>query len=514
MPRALIVGSGAGGAPLALRLAEAGYEVLVLEKGPRIERADYPRTPAANQRFFIPPGEPHTVVTRKTTQPVLTDLGWIAACVGGGTVHMGAYLYRFRPVDFRMRSRFGDYHELADWPFGYDQLEPYYCQAEALLGVAGEHPGDAWQAPRSAPLPLPPLDAHPIAQRLEACARARGERPFATPRAVNSRPFGGRPVCAYCERCAGFGCPVGARGSAQEAILPGAEATGRCRVLEDTMVREITVDRSGRASGCVVLDRDGAERHEAADLVCVCASAIESARLLLLSRSARFPGGIGNANALVGRHLQFHAVSMAHAQIPAAVLSDGERRSRCSFLGRSIADHYELPSGVAEIAKGGILRFGLPVADDLAPAPVDGLVVSFEVFHDFVPNRHTFVELDPEVRDRWGLPVARIHLDLPAQHRAAGAWLLARGCELLGDLGAEQPVITDIGGTSSYLVHGTCRAGDDPETSVLDADCRVHGVPNLYVVDGSFMPTSGGAAPTLTIVANSLRVADRLLARA
>jgi choline dehydrogenase-like flavoprotein len=279
------------------------------------------------------------------------------------------------------------------------------------------------------------------------------------------------------------------------------------------MVREITLDASGRANGCVVIDADGRERHEPADLVCVACSAVESARLLLLSTSARFPDGIGNGQGLVGRHLQFHAVTMAHGRLAAESMSDPERASDHPFLGRSVADHYALPSGISTIDKGGILRFNLPATAELDP-PTGSRMVGFEVFHDFIPNEHTRVTLDPKVRDRFGLPVARIHLDLPSHHRTAGRWLLDRGLELLDDLGAADFQVTDIGGTSSYLVHGTCRAGTDPETSVLDSFCRIHEVPNLYVVDGSFMPTSGGASPTLTILANSLRTADHLIHRA
>lgn len=509
----VIVGSGAGGAPLALRLAEAGCEVLVLEKGPRVAREDYPRDPADNHRFFIPPGEPHTVVTRKTTEGITTDLGWIAAVVGGGTVHMGAYLYRFRPVDFRMRNTYGAYHELADWPYRYNDLEPYYGQAEGLVGVAGETPGDAWQAPRSTPLPRSPLAAHPLASRFEQVARARNLRPFITPRAVNPAPHDGRAGCAYCQLCAGYGCPVGARGSAQEAILPRAEATGRCTVQPRHMVREITLDASGHANGCTVIGADGAERHERADLVCIACSAVESARLLLLSTSAQFPDGIGNDHGLVGRHLQFHAVTMAHGFLAPEQMTAAERESEHPFLGRSITDHYTLPPGISAIDKGGIFRFGLPITPEPAP-PVGHRTIGFEIFHDFIPNEHTRVSLDPKVRDRFGLPVARIHLDLPSHHRSAGHWLLDRGLSLLDDLGATDFRATDVGGTSSYLVHGTCRAGNDPATSVLDPFCRVHSVPNLYVVDGSFMPTSGGASPTLTILANSLRTADHLVARA
>ena len=532
----MIIGSGAGGGPLALALSEADLDVLVLEKGPRHRPEDYPADELANQRhrFFLPylDGEPHTVVTPKTTRPMRTELGWIATCVGGGTVHMGAYLYRFHPDDFRMRSRFGPVEELADWPFGYDELEPYYTLAEREMGVAGLAGLNPFEGPRSGPYPLPPLDSHPVTPWLEEACRKRGLHPFPTPRSINSRPYQGRPACVYCNACAGYGCRVDAKGSAASALLPRAEATGRCEIRPECMVKEVTVDRQGRASGCVYLDRDGREHEVRARLVFVCASAVESARLLLLSRSPRFPDGLANGSGLVGRHLQFHGVTMGHGR-----LRIGDRPELASwhpFLGVSAMDHYFLPDGVSPLAKGGLLRFDMETAAPLAaaemlatgPAPAlwgmelkgrlrehfrEHRTVGFEVFHDFLPNDRTFVELDPEVKDRWGLPVARIHLDVPEHHRVAGSWLLDRGFEILDDLGAVDLRPTSVGGTSAYLVHGTCRMGRDPRISVLNEHCRTHEVPNLYVVDGSFMPTSGGAAPTLTILANSFRVADHVL---
>jgi choline dehydrogenase-like flavoprotein len=511
----LIVGSGAGGGPLAVSLATAGLRVLVLEKGPRYERSEYDHATGIAPGSFVPPlaEDPHTVVTRKTPIALPTDLGWIATCVGGGTVHMGAYLYRFHPDDFRLRSRFGPYEEVADWPFDYDELEPWYSRAEWEVGVSGLAGTDPGEAPRSRPYPMPPLEAHPVADRLADACRKRGLHPFPTPRAINSRPYGGRPVCTYCPHCASYGCPVGARGSSQEALLSRAEATGRCTLLPRSMVREVLVDGDGRATGCVYLDEQGKEHRAAARVVCVCASAVESARLLLLSTSNRYPRGLANGNGLVGRHLQFHGVTTGRGRLPVEHLHAGERSSH-PMIGLSVADHYFLPPGVSDLPKGGLLRFGRPQGEGVPVAPSPGqeeLELFFEVFHDFLPNAATFVELDEQVRDRWGLPVARIHFDIPPHLARAGGFVLERAFELLGDLGTEALTADVVGGVSRYLVLGTCRAGDDVETSVVDGFCRTHEVPNLFVVDGSFMPTSGGAPPTLTILAQSFRVADHLL---
>ncbi|MEM8960104.1 MAG: GMC family oxidoreductase [Acidobacteriota bacterium] len=535
----VIIGSGAGGGPLALSLAEAGAEVIVLEKGPRHPRQAYLHDESIHRQSFFTPSladDPHTVVTATSRESQRTQLGWIASCVGGGTVHMGAYLYRFHPDDLRMRSRFGawgDAGELVDWPFDYDELEPFYGRAEHEVGVSGLTGANPFEGHRSTPYPLPPLDAHPIAGEIETAIRNRGGHPFPTPRGITSRPYKGRPACSYCELCAGYGCQTGARGSTQEALLPRAEATGRCTVIARAMVRDITTDERGRATGCHWIDHRGDEHTVEARVVCVSCSAVESARLLLLSRSPRFPDGLANRHGQVGKHLQFHGVTMGRATIPSTSLPPAIRDLWHPFLGRSMMDHYFLPEGVSDLAKGGLLRFFLvpsrPVADaeeiafghhplrwgaeleaELTRHYRDDLTVGFEVFHDFLPNHGTYVDLDPTVRDRWGLPVARIHLALPDHHRLAGQWVMDRAFEMLDDLGATKRWVDSVGGTSAYLVHGTCRAGDDPSCSVIDRDCRAHDVPNLYVVDGSFMPTSGGAPPTLTILANSFRVAERI----
>ncbi|HEY0142861.1 MAG TPA: GMC family oxidoreductase [Thermoanaerobaculia bacterium] len=489
MHDAVIIGSGAGGGAVAWRLARAGWRVLVLEKGPRYTREDYRHTPdGLKPGDFIPrlEDDPHTVVTARTTTPQRTTLGWIATCVGGGTVHMGGYFYRFHPDDLRMRSRFGEYLEIADWPYGYDELAPYYAEAERMMGVSV-------------------LEAHPFARRIDEACRARGWHPFPTPRAINAAPYDGRPACDYCKVCASYGCPVGARGSSQETFIAHAERTGRCEVRPLSMVARIDAE-GDRVTGCTYVDAEGREHVVRARVVVVSASAIESARLLLLSNLA-------NEHGQVGRHLQFHAVTMGQALFDDAQL----RESDHPFLGRSIDDFYFLPDGVSDLAKGGMIRFGLAPQTagvrHLEPTEAQRILY-FEAFHDFLPNAQTFVTLDDAVTDRHGVPVARIHLDVPQHHRRAGRFLADRAFDVYEDLGALEGVTTDVGNISSYLVHGTCRAGSDPRTSVLDPFCRAHALRNLYVADGSFFPTSGGASTTLTIAANALRSADDILRRA
>ncbi|MGH9346907.1 MAG: GMC family oxidoreductase [Vicinamibacterales bacterium] len=537
----VVIGSGAGGGPLAARLAGAGWKVLVLEKGPFREREEYScdEVAALCRDFFVPDltDDPHVVVHAGSSHPQPTFLGWIGNSVGGGTVRMGGFFYRFHPDDFRMASRYGTYHAVADWPYDYDALEPYYTQAEWDCGISGDGGSNPFEGARSAPYPLPPLDTHPLTAWLEQACQRLGWHPFPTPRAIVSRPYRGRPACSYCAFCAGFGCRTGARSSVQETYVAEALATGHCEVRPNAMVREVTVDQRGRATGCIYLDPDGGEHAVRASIVCVSCSAVESARLLLLSKSPQFPDGLANGSGLVGRHVQFHGFSNGRGRFRYDNHPNKPLRHRHPFLECSVADHYFLPAGISEWPKGGLIRFGFPTASPITAAlraAEEGpdllwgsrleqrlreyfheyLTLDFEVFHDFIPNDCTFVTLDPVVRDKWGLPVARIHLEIPEHHRVAGRWLVERGLEALAEMGADEVQAEEIGETAPYLVHGTCRAGKDPARSVVNEHCRAHDVPNLFVVDGSFMPTSGGTAPTLTILANSLRTADHIMARA
>lgn len=534
----LIIGSGAGGGALALRLSQAGARVLVLEKGPHLKRQDFPVDEVENYRpgFWYPSiaDEPHMVVT-PGQEPKRSSLGWIATCVGGGTVHMGAYLYRFHPEDFRLRSRFGSYASVADWPYSYEEIEPYYVQAEWELGVSGSPEPARFGFPRSRNHPMPPLDDHPISSLFDHACAQMGLDPFPTPRAINSEPYQGRPSCSYCRLCSGFGCRTGAKGSSQEALIPRAQATGNCELIAKAMVLEVTVGKDGRATGCRYLDAEGREQEARARIVCVCCSSVESARLLLMSRSPLFPDGLGNGNGQVGKNLQFHAVTTGMGRFRVQD-RDPLWRDPHPFMGRSLLDHYFLPPGVSPFPKGGIIRYSLSQLQPVMAAQgvamgggpslwgnalkqalrehfLNTVNIQFEVFHDYIPNPETHVGLDPSVTDKWGLPVARICHQADPHHRAAGAWLQSRGLEVLEAMGADELVRGFLGETAAFLVHGSCRAGDDPSTSVLNGYCQSHEVPNLFVVDGSFMPTCGGAPPTLTIVANSFRAADHILER-
>jgi choline dehydrogenase-like flavoprotein len=539
----VVVGSGAGGAPVAYELAKAGLGVVILDKGRRYkdEDFDHDEIRMCRRNFFTPSitDEPHTLRRDKAAQATRSTAGWVSCIVGGGTVHMAGYFHRLHPIDFKLRGALGDVpgSTLVDWPITYDELEPFYTRVEQEVGVSGVWRAHPFEEPRAADFPLPPLRENGFAQQLDAACAKLGWHPFPTPRAILSREHRGRLPCMFCAFCASYGCEIGAKSSTLASLLPAAEATGHCEVRPESMATEVPVDAQGRVTGVTYRTANGESAFQPARCVVLACTAIETARLLLLSRSARFPSGLANGSGYVGKNLVFSGATKGEALFRLATRPDASwLRDRAPFVQRSMQDFYFMDKAVDGVRKGGTILFSLAHPNPILKAEHvagtgpssrwgarlkkglreevrDAQTLMFETFAEAIPNPGTYVDLDPDVKDRWGVPVARITVERHPLDVAANHLLATRAKQVLDALGPDTSRILENDSQDMVLQGGTCRFGRDRATSVLDVDCRAHDVPNLYVSDSSFMPTMGGVPPTFTIMANAFRVGARLATR-
>lgn len=548
-----VIGSGAGGAPVALRLAEAGHSVLVLEKGPWFTERDFFKDELAccRRSVYTPKleDEQHVIEDRDGNgawigEPT-SESGWDfwnGNCVGGSTNFMSGFFYRLKPVDFRLLSEFGPIAgaNVADWPIDYAELEPYYAQVEREVGVSGSVVPHPQAEPRStADFPYPPTAEHPLAARIDDACAALGLHALPTPRAILSRPHGARRSCEYSGYCGSYGCSSGAKGSARAALLDGAVATGRCRIVANAKVTRLLSDDRGRASGVEYVDGHGLTRRVDARIYVVACQAIESCRLLLSSVGPRHPDGLGNRHGQLGRNLLFSAGGSGTGQFAYAAMEAATAdamRQIGPFVNRGVQDGYTLDEPrFGGRAKGGTidfllshpnpigralrykwddddLRWGRPLQERLHAAFTTAQSLRFETFCDWLPTDDCFVTLDPAVKDRWGSPVARVRIGYHPHDLQVGRALDEMAVSVLEKMGADDVRSSVSGAPPQNLVAGGCRFGNDPRYSVLDRDCRVHDCDNVYVSDGSFMPTGGSVPYTWTIYANAFRVADRVAA--
>jgi len=513
-------------------LSEGGARVVALERGPWRTAESFGGDELANvNRYNLWPDpllNPRTVRECPSDDAKIELFCPVPQMVGGGTVHWQGWLPRFTPNDFRLHSIAGDVAgtTLTDWPISYTDLEPYYDKVEWAFGVSGRAGANVFEGPRSRGYPCPPMPMSRYAQKFhEGCGKL-GWNSFPTPQAALSRPFNGRPATVVSAFAQQHGDPSGTRSSALNVFVPDAVATGRYDLRAESYVRELTLDVRGRIRGAVYEDAKGTPFEQEADVFVLACGAVESARLLLLSKSGRFPNGLANNNDLVGRNVTFHEYSAAVGVFddPVYAWAGGGYVSASSFQFYEHDDDRGFVSG-GHIAAAGV-GIPLPINWGLPGRPIWGSAakqVDIDYFnhsmavamvvHD-MPQHDNRVDLDDEVTDAWGLPVARVTLTPHENDLAQGRFLIDRNAEILDAAGAthvDRVYIDRVTGNCSHQ-HGTTRMGNDPNTSVLDPWCRAHDVQNLYVVDGGPFPTATGANPTLTIMANAWRVAEHIAA--
>jgi len=525
---AVVVGAGAAGGIVAKELAVAGLSVVLLERGKWYTANDCRKDDLRNQRTTVlgnafgpeDDGNPRVWVDANgAPHMVLPSEGGYqndAACVGGGTLSYGAQAWRYMPQDFRMRTTYGAPagSSLEDWPISYDDLEPYYEKAEYEIGISGDYSGTPFHGPRKRPLPMPPLPPGREFEILEPAAKRLGLHPFHIPMARNSIPYNGRGPCMRCRWCVGFACEVDAKNGSQNTVIPIALGTGNCELRTECMVKQILTDDRGRARGVAYFNERGHLQEQLSDLVIVSGCATESARLLLNSKSRLFPDGLSNRYDQVGRHLQGHHYTGAVGYFDFETYDD-------VGPGASIAIS-DYNHGTAGLCGGGMLanefiRLPIHMVDRLpADTPRWGLAhkQAMRAWHkrciqifgptQQIPTAEGRVTVDPAVKDKWGLPVVRFSGNVhphtfeigEMQARRAEAWLKEAGA-IHTSLMAGKPEVVSAGQHQA----GTCRMGNDPKASVVNRNCQIHDVDNVFVIDSSVHVTNGGFNPALTIMA-------------
>ncbi len=506
---AIVIGSGFGGAMAAHVLVGAGWSVLMLERGDWVARG------AQNwSADGVGPLTPH--YSTESPYRVADDAGDTTAgafhCVGGPSVFYGGVAFRFRAEDFEHDPEIAG-SSGAQWPWAYAELEPYYAEAERILGVAGEAGIDPTEPGRSTPYSQPPMELAPISRRIERAARDLGCRPFRLPLAINHTARPGRNACVGCGTCDGFACAVGAKNDLATVVVQPLLRRG-LHLRTNAVAARLTTE-AGRVTAVDAIDRDsGRVTTFRAPTIVLAAGAIASPHLLLASGLQRLnPGGH-----VVGRYLMRHYNEIVFGVFPQPPNPGGGFHKQLAIhdfyfgYGSPRSPRGKL-GGIQQLATPpvGLVRAQLPQLLGAALSPWVDHLTGLLVIAEDQPQYENRVALDGAATDRYGLPGLVVSHRYSARDRAAGKALGDRARAILRRAGAWAFYRHRIGTLSHAM--GTVRMGIDPRTSALDADCRFRGLENLYVMDGSVMPTSAGVNPSLTIAANALRAAHRLVAR-
>ena len=528
----LVIGCGAAGGVMAHELASSGFRVVVLEQGPWNREKDFKhdevavmyRSALTNDFKKQPNTFRKTAADPAKLQPAVE----YGRMVGGGSVHFTSNYWRFHPEDFRERSALGEIPgaDLRDWPITYDELEPYYTRAEWALGVSGLAGSNPFDGPRSKPYPLPPMPVKSSGVLFERAAKKLGLHPFPAPVAVLSETYRGRAACVHCGFCESFGCEMGAKSSTLAALIPAAVKTGRCEIRPNSYVRKIDVGKDGRVRGAIYFDERRREVFQRAKAVVVSSNGAETPRLLLMSKSSAFPQGLANSNGNVGKYLMFDNGAFA-----LGVFDHPLNEYKSIVVTRVLHDFYR-----SDPKRGFYGGGGLDGRFDYYPAgfALDGMPKDIRQWgaawkrtigeyytHMMGVLAHTSclaveqnsISLDDSVKDAWGLPALRVTFKNHPDDMKALNFCLDRQKEILTEAGARKVWVdqsTAVETTYSRHLMGSCRMGDDPRSSVVNRWNRAHDVPNLYLVDGSSLVTSGRQQPTETIQALAFRTADHI----
>jgi len=522
----VIVGAGPAGLLAAWRLAQQGVDVTVLESGPRVNRTEAVET--YRKTIIKTPSSPYEDLEYASIPKVFAlDDYYVQEGpvdfksnflrrVGGTTWHWLGTSLRLLPSDFEMQTRFG---VGVDWPLSYDDLKPWYADAEAALGVAGDGDYDLG-SPREEPYPLQPFQMTYLDRQLAVAAANLGYDIRVTPQARNSRAYDGRPPCCGNASCVPI-CPVGAKYDAS-FHAEKAEALG-VRIITEAVAHRVDTGDDGMVTRIRYLRPDGSEEEITGQIFILAANAIETPRLLLMSRTDSLPNGVANSSDTLGRHLMDHPVQLSWAlsEEPVypyrsplentgieSVREGGFRSSRAAYRVAVGEDGWSYP-GTAPVSLAGDLIGegfrGQALKDEIERQVVRQ--IRFAALVEQLPHPDNRVSLAEDQTDGLGLPRPRIHYDLDTYTREGMTDAQNLHEQLFGAMNATRRNHSDTHSGAGHIM-GTYRMGDDPATSVVDPEQRSHDHPNLFLLGSGVFPTAGTANPTLTIAALTLWAAE------
>jgi choline dehydrogenase-like flavoprotein len=548
-----IIGSGAGGGMAAKILTEGGLDCALLEAGPPLNPEkdfkmlmwpyDLPhrgagvggRASADFGEFLAPNGSWHIEGEPYTSAPGSNFQWFRSRIVGGRTNHWGRIALRYAPIDFRSKTRDGLGE---DWPISYEDLAPYYDKVESYIGVFGSIENVA-SAPDGVFLPPPIPRCHELLVK-KACDKLNITC-IPARLAILTKSVHGRLPCHYCGQC-GRGCTTASNFSSSQVLIPPAMATGRLNLITGAMAREIVVGKDGKAEGVLYIDKASrSEKKIYAKAVVVAASACESARLLLNSKSSLFPDGLANSSGTVGRYLTDSVGSDGWGYIPELEKMpphnhDGVGGMHLYIPWWKFDRQNEFPRGYHVEMWGGRDLPGVGMFHHLCheeegygqklkrrARQAYGTSVGFSGRGEMIPNPDTFCELDPDKVDEWGIPVLRFHFKWTEYELRQAKDMQDTFKSIIEAMGGTYKTRTAIDGSYPFgilpggkIIHevGTARMGSDSKSSVLNGYCQTHDVKNLFVTDGAPLVTNPDKNPTLTILALSWRASEYLLDQA
>ena len=539
-----IIGTGAGASGVAHTLALGGKKVIMLERGGFLKEKDFSKDEIAyTKRDIVTPNlvdSYHTIEDLedgewvKTTTTETESSFFNGNIVGGSSNFMSGYFHRLKPVDFKLKSTFGAIKgaNVVDWCIDYSELEAYYEKAERLVGISGEVTPYKFHEPRSTKaFPYPALEEHPISKLIDKGCQKLGYIPYKTPRAILSKSKDERNNCYYSNYCGSYPCSSGAKGSARASLLQPALKTGNLTIVPHAFVKKLE-EKNKQVSKAIYIDTQSKKEHNVeASIFVVAGQAVESSRLLLNSKSKNFPNGLANNSNQVGKNLLFSAGGIGHGQIDADVMPLKDLMVEGKFVNRSLCDWYEIdgmkgglvdflfehPNPISKASRqkwddGGLI-WGEELQDKIFKKFTTTKQLNFEIFNDWLTTDNCFVSVDEKYKDVYGIPVANIRIGTHPHDLKIGRLLAEKAEAVMEAMGAKDISSSVSSAPPPNLQAGGCRFGDDQKTSVLDKNCQAHEVSNLFVSDGSFMPTGGSVTYTWTIYANSFRVGDYILNR-